>query len=376
MLQAALRSRARPTAGASSRLFAAAAARRAGATASWPGPAGCSRRSRTSGSTTRSSTFLRRRAVVDGATSTGWPTTASPATSAATPRARSTSPARRVLVVESTFAEGVVLETLVLSILNHDTAIASAASRMTLRGRRPAVHRDGLPPHARGGRRRGRPRRVHRRLRRDLATSRPAAATGCPRPAPRPTPSRCCTTRSARPSRPRSQPRARARPCSSTPTTSPRPCAPRSRWPGRSSARSASTRATCCELARQVRAQLDVARRHRHPDRGHVRPRRVRDRRARGGAGRRLRRRDPAGHRLGRTRRAGIVYKLVSRSDDVGASWCRWRRGATDKTSVGGRKWALRRLPPTGWRRPRSSVSERRPRTTGTTAPLLVAARA
>ena len=36
-----------------------------------------------------------------------------------------------VLVVESTFAEGVLLETLVLSILNHDTAIASAASRMT-----------------------------------------------------------------------------------------------------------------------------------------------------------------------------------------------------------------------------------------------------
>jgi nicotinate phosphoribosyltransferase len=40
-------------------------------------------------------------------------------------------PGSPVLVVESTFAEGVVLETLVLSILNHDTAIASAASRMT-----------------------------------------------------------------------------------------------------------------------------------------------------------------------------------------------------------------------------------------------------
>ena len=36
-----------------------------------------------------------------------------------------------VLVVESSFAEGVVLETLILSVLNHDTAIASAASRMT-----------------------------------------------------------------------------------------------------------------------------------------------------------------------------------------------------------------------------------------------------
>ena len=36
-----------------------------------------------------------------------------------------------ILVVESTFAEACILETLILSILNHDSAIASAASRMT-----------------------------------------------------------------------------------------------------------------------------------------------------------------------------------------------------------------------------------------------------
>ena len=36
-----------------------------------------------------------------------------------------------VLIVESTFAEACVLETYVLSVLNHDSAIASAASRMT-----------------------------------------------------------------------------------------------------------------------------------------------------------------------------------------------------------------------------------------------------
>ena len=36
-----------------------------------------------------------------------------------------------LMVVEATFAEAVVLETLLLSILNHDSAIASAASRMT-----------------------------------------------------------------------------------------------------------------------------------------------------------------------------------------------------------------------------------------------------
>ncbi len=40
-------------------------------------------------------------------------------------------PGSPVLVVESSFAEGVILETLVLSILNHDSAVASAASRMT-----------------------------------------------------------------------------------------------------------------------------------------------------------------------------------------------------------------------------------------------------
>ncbi len=40
-------------------------------------------------------------------------------------------PGSPVMVVEGTFAEAVLLETVVLSILNHDSAIASAASRMT-----------------------------------------------------------------------------------------------------------------------------------------------------------------------------------------------------------------------------------------------------
>jgi nicotinate phosphoribosyltransferase len=45
-----------------------------------------------------------------------------------------------LLVVEGTFAEAVVLETLLLSIYNHDSAIASAASRMTMSaGDRPCV---------------------------------------------------------------------------------------------------------------------------------------------------------------------------------------------------------------------------------------------
>ena len=57
-------------------------------------------------------------------------------------------PQSPVLIVESTFAEGVVLETLVLSILNHDTAIASAASRMTTAaGGRPCIEMGSRRTH-------------------------------------------------------------------------------------------------------------------------------------------------------------------------------------------------------------------------------------
>ena len=49
-------------------------------------------------------------------------------------------PSSPLLVVESTFAEAVLLETVLLSILNHDSAIASAASRMTAAaGDRPCI---------------------------------------------------------------------------------------------------------------------------------------------------------------------------------------------------------------------------------------------
>lgn len=49
-------------------------------------------------------------------------------------------PQSPLMVVESTFAEGVILETLALSILNYDSAVASAASRMTAAaGERPCL---------------------------------------------------------------------------------------------------------------------------------------------------------------------------------------------------------------------------------------------
>lgn len=53
-----------------------------------------------------------------------------------------------LLVVESTFAEAVVVETLLLSIYNHDSAIASAASRMTMAaGDRPCIEMGSRRTH-------------------------------------------------------------------------------------------------------------------------------------------------------------------------------------------------------------------------------------
>lgn len=57
-------------------------------------------------------------------------------------------PGSPVLVVEADFAHGVVLETLVLSILNHDSAIAAAASRMTsAAGDRPCIEMGSRRTH-------------------------------------------------------------------------------------------------------------------------------------------------------------------------------------------------------------------------------------
>ncbi len=57
-------------------------------------------------------------------------------------------PGSPILVVEGTFAEAVVLETVVLSILNHDCAVASAASRMvTAAGGRPLIEMGSRRTH-------------------------------------------------------------------------------------------------------------------------------------------------------------------------------------------------------------------------------------
>ncbi|MDR1798813.1 MAG: nicotinate phosphoribosyltransferase [Bifidobacteriaceae bacterium] len=57
-------------------------------------------------------------------------------------------PGSPVLTVEGTFAECVILETLILSVLNHDCAVASAASRMTAAaGRRPCLEMGARRTH-------------------------------------------------------------------------------------------------------------------------------------------------------------------------------------------------------------------------------------
>ncbi len=59
-------------------------------------------------------------------------------------------PGSPILVVEGTFAEAVVLETVALSILNHDCAIASAASRMVTAARgRPLIEMGSRRTHER-----------------------------------------------------------------------------------------------------------------------------------------------------------------------------------------------------------------------------------
>ena len=57
-------------------------------------------------------------------------------------------PGSPILMVESTFAEAVLLETVFLSILNHDSAVASAASRMTWwAGGRPCIEMGSRRTH-------------------------------------------------------------------------------------------------------------------------------------------------------------------------------------------------------------------------------------
>ena len=157
----------------------------------------------------------------------------------------------------------VLLETLLLSILNHDSAIA--VGRLADDAAPPATGPASRWARAAPTRRRRSPPPARRTSPASPTTSNLAAGQRYGVPDGRHQRARaspCCTTTSATRSRRRSTPSARARRCWSTPTTSPRRCGSASRSPGPSSAPCGSTPATCCVQAREVRAQLDAPRRH------------------------------------------------------------------------------------------------------------------
>ena len=244
---------------------------------------------------------------------TGWPATASPATSAGMPRGRSTSPAHRSSSSSRRSPRACVLETLVLSILNHDTAIASAASRMTAAaGDRPCIEMGS--------------RRTHEEA--AVAAARAAYIAGF------------ATTSNLEAGRRYGVPTAGTAAHAFTLVHD----TEREAFEAQVASLGPGTTllVDTYDVAEAVRTAVEVAgtvarrgparlgrpagagpagprparlaRRHRHANRRHVRPRRVCDRRARVGAGRRLRGRDPAGDRFGRTHgEHGLQARLALR---------------------------------------------------------------
>ncbi len=217
-------------------------------------------------------------------------------------------PGSPVLAVHGTFGECVVLETLALSIFNHDTAIASAAARMVSAAEGRTAHRDGLAAHARAGRRRRRagrlPRRVHRLVQpRGAAPLRRARAGHQRARVHAAAHHRRRARRARRRFAPRSTRSASAPRCSSTPTTSPQGVANAVEVAGPELGAVRIDSGDLGVLARQVRAQLDElgATKTRIVVSGDL------DEFAIAGAARRtrrhLRRRHLGGHRLGRAHR-------------------------------------------------------------------------
>ena len=252
-------------------------------------------------------------------------------------------PGSPLLVVESTFAEAVVLETLLLSIYNHDSRDRLgrlADDRWPPAAGRASRWARGAPTRRRRSRR---PGRRTSRASRPPPTSRPGSGTASRRPAPRALASPCCTT--------------------------PRRDAFRAQVESLGSG--TTLLVDTYDVAEAVRLAVEVAgpelgavridsgdlgvlaapgaraarraRRHEHPDHRHQRPRRVRHRR-----------RSPplrstatasapqlvtgCGHPT-----CGFVYKLVARETRRTASMVSVAKKSTDKISIGGRKYALRR---------------------------------
>ncbi len=129
--------------------------------------------------------------------STTSPTTASPAGVEAYREGEVYLPGSPVLTVRAPFAEAVLLETVVLSILNHDSAVASAAARMVgAAGDRPLLEFGGRRTHEWAGAGGG-AGRLPRRVRRDLEPRGGAHAWHADPRARAPTPTPSSTTTSA-----------------------------------------------------------------------------------------------------------------------------------------------------------------------------------
>ena len=131
-------------------------------------------------------------------------------------------PGSPIVIVESSFGEAVLLETLLLSIYNHDSAIASAASRMTaMAGNRPIIEMGSRRTHELSAVAAARAAYVagFRRPR----TWRRAGVTEYRRAALQHIPSPCSTLTSGKRSRHKSPSWAREPHCSWIPTTSSRP---------------------------------------------------------------------------------------------------------------------------------------------------------
>ena len=295
------------------------AAPTAAATASWPGSAGWSTRSRPSASTTRTSPGSSSGAIADGR----------PPTTCADYRFTGDSrrlPRRRDLLPEQ---PGPHRPRHLRRVRRaRDARPVDPQPRHRDRRRPPPAWSSprtaarciemGSRRTARARRRRRRPRGVHRGLRRDLQPRGRAHATASPPSARPPTRSRSPTPTSgprSRPGRGRSAP---ARRSSSTPSTSPQGIRNAVEVAGRGPrGESGIDSGDLAEERPRGPRPARRARRDDDPDRRHERPRRVRHRRARGRAHRRLRRRHPARHGSGHPT-AGLVYKLVAIADSTG----------------------------------------------------------
>ncbi len=252
-------------------------------------------------------------------------------------------PGSPILVVDGTFAEAVILETLALSVLNYDSAVASAAARMVSAaegrplaemgsrrtGERSAVAAAraayiagfGATSNLEAGRSVGHPDHGHRR-----ALVHPAARQrggGVPRAGRR---ARC-----------------RARRCSSTPTTSTEAVATRGAGRRhRSSAPCASTPATCrrssptCARSSTRSAPPAPASRSPTTSTSTRSPPSAARRSTPTASARRVV--TGSGYPA-----SGMVYKLVAHKDDAG-DWVSVAKASAAKATVGGRKRPVRRL--------------------------------